>query len=217
MSIAGSETVGSRPRRPGELTPTNRDLLERVRNPDDHDSWQEFFDLYRKLIHRAAIKAGLSEAEAEEVVQQTMIGAARRMENFRYQPERCSFKGWLMHLTRGHILNCIKRRRTQAKWFEPMVEAGSVEEIPDSQAEAVFEAMWTEEWHDYLRSAAESRVRRNTDPAHYEIYHLRFVQNMPIKEVSERLCVFPLSVRVVSHRVAQKVRREVERDEQKLL
>src|SRR6185369_14809509 len=84
---------------PDELAPTRHTLLERLRDLDDHASWQEFFDTYWKLIYCAAIKFGLPHADAEDVVQETVIGVARRMETFRYEPEKCSFKGWLMHIT----------------------------------------------------------------------------------------------------------------------
>src|SRR5688572_2328171 len=86
--------------RPPELIPTRHTLLERLRDLNNHASWEEFFNLYWKLIHGAAIKMGLTEQEAEEVVQETMVGVARRMETFRYEPQKCSFKGWLMHVTR---------------------------------------------------------------------------------------------------------------------
>jgi DNA-directed RNA polymerase specialized sigma24 family protein len=93
------------------------------------------------------------------------------MESFRYEPERCSFKGWLMHVTRGHIKDSLRRRRTQARWFEPMdtAEAGLVEEIADEGAERRFEAAWSKEWENQLLTAAERRVRSAISPQHYEI------------------------------------------------
>src|SRR3954462_12547982 len=100
--------------RPSELAPTRATLLERLRNLDDHASWQDFFDTYWKLIYCAAVKSGLSDHEAEEVVQETVIGVARKMETFRYEPQICSFKGWLMHVTRRRIIDHLRKRRTQA-------------------------------------------------------------------------------------------------------
>ncbi len=59
--------------------PTRPSLLRRLKDTEDHQSWQEFHDLYAKLIFRFAIKAGLNEDEAQEVVQDTMIGAAKNL------------------------------------------------------------------------------------------------------------------------------------------
>ena len=102
------------PRQPSRIQPppTRRSLIERLRDFDDQPSWREFFDTYWKLIYGAAIRSGLSDQEAEDVVQETVIGVARKMPEFQYNPEVCSFKGWLMHVTRCRIADRFRRRRT---------------------------------------------------------------------------------------------------------
>ena len=52
-----------------ELIPTRWSLLSRLKDAADAESWQEFFDIYWRLIYRAATKSGLTDAEAQEVVQ----------------------------------------------------------------------------------------------------------------------------------------------------
>jgi hypothetical protein len=42
-------------------------------------SWQEFFDTYWRLIYTVATKAGLSDAEAQDVVQETVISVANNV------------------------------------------------------------------------------------------------------------------------------------------
>jgi RNA polymerase sigma-70 factor (ECF subfamily) len=146
---------------------TRQSLLERLRDLNDHDSWREFFSIYGKLIYRAAIKAGLSHDEAEEVLQETIIGVARRMETFRYEPETCSFKGWLMHLTRCRVIDCLRKRRTQA-----LLLPFEHEDIPEVAAADAFERMWLEEWRQNLLNVADQRVRRKINPGHYQIFSL---------------------------------------------
>jgi len=72
--------------------PTRRSLLSRLRQWDDQESWQDFFSTYSKLIYGVALRAGLAEAEAEDIVQETVISVARQMPNFRYDPAQGSFK-----------------------------------------------------------------------------------------------------------------------------
>ena len=60
-----------------------------MRLRDDDASWQEFFDIYWRLIHRFALKAGLTEDEAIDVVQDTVITVSRNMPGFRYEPANC--------------------------------------------------------------------------------------------------------------------------------
>ena len=47
--------------------PTRRSLLSRLKNREDQESWQDFFDTYWKLVYGVAIKAGLTDQEAQEV------------------------------------------------------------------------------------------------------------------------------------------------------
>ena len=51
-----------------EFIPTRDTLLVRLRSWQDQQSWKEFFDIYWRLIYRAARRAGLPEAEAQDVV-----------------------------------------------------------------------------------------------------------------------------------------------------
>jgi len=63
----------------GGLLATRRSLVERLGNWDDRARWQEFFDTYWKLIYSAARKSGLTDAEAQEVVQETVITVAKNV------------------------------------------------------------------------------------------------------------------------------------------
>src|SRR5207302_439337 len=89
---------------------TRASLLERLKDVEDQVSWQRFFDLYSRLIQRVAFKAGLSDAEAQEVLQETVISVARHISGFRYDPKVCSFRTWMLRLTRWRIINQIGKR-----------------------------------------------------------------------------------------------------------
>jgi len=65
-----------------ELIPTRQTLLGRLKDLNDQQSWQEFFDTYWKLIYRTAVKTGLTHEEAEDVVQNTVMNVSKKMPNF---------------------------------------------------------------------------------------------------------------------------------------
>ncbi|HVE15397.1 MAG TPA: sigma factor, partial [Chthoniobacterales bacterium] len=62
---------------------TRRSLVERLANRSDRRIWQEFFDTYWKLIYSVARKSGLSDAEAQDVVQETIITVSRKIDKLR--------------------------------------------------------------------------------------------------------------------------------------
>src|SRR5947207_5593760 len=89
---------------------TRRSLVDRLVNWDDQKRWQEFFDTYWKLIYSAARKAGLTDAEAQEVVQETVITVAKKIDKLKYDPAIGSFKGWLLQITRWRIVDQFRKR-----------------------------------------------------------------------------------------------------------
>ena len=194
-----------------ELVPTRRTLLERLRDLDDQESWQEFFSTYWKLIYCATVKAGLSDAEAEDVVQETMIGVARRMPEFRYDPEVCSFKGWLMHVTRRRIIDVHRKRQRQPQRLETWpADTGNGEpglHVPDLAAEEAFASIWDEEWERNLVDSAMDRVKRTVRPEHYQIFFLHSVKAMPARDIGKLMGVSAAKVYVVQHRVGHLVKR----------
>src|SRR5690349_3903919 len=90
---------------------TRESLLSRLKNSEDHESWRQFFDIYWKLIYSVALRAGLTETEAQEVVQDTVVAIAASIKEFRYSPEKASFKTWLGQITRFRIANQFRKRR----------------------------------------------------------------------------------------------------------
>src|SRR5687767_3382272 len=93
-----------------EFLPTRLTLLSRLKDLGDSASWQTFFDTYWRLIFSVARKAGLSEAEAHDVVQETIIAVSKQMPGFRYDRARGSFKSWLLTITHRRIHDHLRKR-----------------------------------------------------------------------------------------------------------
>ncbi len=93
-----------------EPIPTRASMLQRLKDPADRTTWEEFHRTYRGLIHGVARRAGLNETEAEEVVQETLIAVAGKMPGFTYDPVKDSFKGWLLQITRWRIADQFRKR-----------------------------------------------------------------------------------------------------------
>src|ERR1051325_11906744 len=94
-----------------DTLPTRKTLVKRLKNLEDDQSWRDFFEKYWRLIYAFAVKSGCTNAEAEEVVQETVISVARKMPDFQYNPGMCSFKGWLMHMANWRVIDQLRRRK----------------------------------------------------------------------------------------------------------
>jgi RNA polymerase sigma factor (sigma-70 family) len=192
--------------KPDDLIPTRQSLLSRLKDWEDGESWQDFFDTYWRLIYGMARKAGLSDAEAHDIVQETVISVARKIDGFRYDPAVCSFKSWMLQLTRWWIINQLKRRQRDAGNL-PSDEDGTATRIPDP-TEFDLEAIWDEEWEQNLLAAALERIKSRVDAEQFQIFDLYCVANWPAPKVARTLSVSIGRVYLAKHRIGALLRKE---------
>jgi RNA polymerase sigma factor (sigma-70 family) len=193
---------------------THASLLERLRDLEDQDSWQQFYTTYRRLIFSFALKHGLAATEAEEVVQETVISVARNLPEFRYDPARCSFKTWLFKLTMWRIQDQLRKRRPEIKSVHrPAGETDrtpTVERVPGPEGERLT-ALWEEEWKKDLFERALERMKPQVDEKHFQIFDLYAVQGWPARDVARSLGVSVARVYLIKHRVGRLLATEVHR------
>ena len=101
---------------------TRPSLLGRLKAGDDTKSWEEFYRIYGKLVRDFTLQAGLSAAEADEVVQETMIATARHLPEYQYDPKKCRFKTWLLNQTSWRIKDKLKKRRRESAFIPGSTE-----------------------------------------------------------------------------------------------
>jgi len=197
-----------------DLIPTRRSLLIRLKNPEDRESWQDFFDTYKKLIYGVAIKAGLTDAEGQEVVQETLIAVARKMPGFEYDSRIGSFKGWLLHTTRWKITDQLRKRCREAGAFgagrKTSTRTSTVERIPDP-AGFDLEAEWDREWEKNIFDAAIERVKKHVKAKQYQIFDLYVIKQWPVQKVARTLGVNTGQIYLIKHRISALIRKEIRR------
>jgi RNA polymerase sigma factor (sigma-70 family) len=194
--------------------PTRQSLLSRLRDCEDQQGWREFFDSYWRLIYNVARHAGLDDATAQDVVQNTFIYLARRMPKFQYDPGRHSFKSWLRHVTRSRI--SVYRRRAMCK--EPPLPELSLEDedvkvwesIPNPGPDA-FDEVWQREWEQNLLKTALLRIRPKVSAQQLMIFELAALGEVPLKQVARKLEISLMQVYLARHRVGKLFKAEVER------
>ncbi|HEY5914079.1 MAG TPA: sigma-70 family RNA polymerase sigma factor [Verrucomicrobiae bacterium] len=203
-----------------EFLPTRRSLLTRLKDWDDQEGWREFFETYWKLIYSVALKAGLNETEAEDLVQDTVLVVARKMKNFHYDPAVGSFKNWLLLNVRSRIVDHLRRRRRRIVTACPAPEETArtplVERQPDPDANRL-EAVWEEEWNRRLTEVVLDRVKLQVSARHFQIFDLYVLQAVPLRQIKETLGVSTAQVYVTKHRISALLRKEVQRLEAKML
>ncbi len=200
--------------------PTRASLLSRLKNLDDADSWKTFFDTYWKMIYSVARRAGLNDAEAQDIVQETIVSVAKSMPEFRYDPKIGSFKGWLSNVTRRRIIDRLRKREYQkdGERFprEERLRTSLAEEQVDP-AGLELESMWESEWAIHAMETAMEKAKRQVSSAHYQIFLLHVVKSMPARQVAKKLDVKLPEVYFAKYKVGRLIRKEIKQLEQQMI
>jgi len=195
-----------------DLIPTRQSLLSRLKDQSDNESWKVFFDTYWSLIYNAAIKAGLTDAEAQDAVQETVISVMKSMAEFKYKTTHGSFKSWLLQLTTWRIYDQFRKRQKDIQpprnSSDTSTGTNIIEKIPDTAGQAL-EAVWDEEWEKNLMDAAIERVKRRVDSRQYQIFDLYTLKAWPVAKIARTLHVSAGQVYLAKHRIGSLIKKEI--------
>jgi RNA polymerase sigma factor (sigma-70 family) len=213
-----------------EFIPTRASLLGRLKDWGDEKSWQEFFDTYWRLIYGVALKAGLSDAEAQDVVQETLLTVAKKVGQFKSDPALGSFKGWLLLITRRRIADQLEKRGKLPQTVQisgapgasavPSASAddatrtSTLERVPDP-ATFNLDACWEEQWQKNLLRAATEKVKSVVSPKQFQIFELYVLREWPVGKVARVLSVSAGQVYLARHRVSRLLKQEIARLEKR--
>ena len=192
--------------------PTRQTLLSRLKNWDDQSSWREFFNLYWRLIYGVARHAGLSEAEAQDVVQETIITVAKQMPQFRYDKSKGSFKSWLRKTAHWRIQDQFRRRqRSQCLTNDSSSGDSDVIQPEATIDNGSFDSLWDAEWKQNLIAVAVDRIKKQVTPKEFQVFDLCTNKEWPPARVARALHLFRPQVYYLNKKVTGLIEREAAR------
>jgi RNA polymerase sigma-70 factor (ECF subfamily) len=162
------------------------------------------------------------------VVQETAIGTAKHLPEYRYDQKVCRFKTWLLNLASWRIKDQLKKRRKAAGFAGELPGSGrakladedssrteTVNRVPDPSSISL-DALFEQEWRKNLFAAALERVKDGFSLKQFQIFDLLVIQEWPAAQVAKALGVGLANVYVCRHRISKAVKKEVLRLETQL-
>jgi len=194
---------------------TRKSLIARLDNWEDQRTWDDFYKTYWKLIYAVGLKAGLRSDEAFDVVQETILSIAKQSKKNMYDPEKGSFKAWLMNMTRWRINDQFRKRKKDtamniSEWDDEGQRTSMIERIEDPRS-ATLERLWDVEWKKNLADAALARVKAQVSPKQYQIFDCYVLREWDASKVQESLGVSMSQVYLAKHRVGKILKKELAR------
>ena len=193
------------------LLETRSSLIQRLKATINGESWEEFFHTYWELIYNVARRAGLSEADAQDIVQETILKVHNSLDRFEYNRKRGTFKGWLRTVTRSRLNEFLKKQQRRPALNQPLEEAADeLQNLEDPEGPEI-EKIWDEEWNRNLIQAALSRTKKLSSPKQFQIFKCHYIDEWTVRETCRTLGVNAAQVYMAKQRVGKIFREAVER------
>jgi len=188
---------------------TNSSLLRQIKSLSNAPGWTVFYETYGPLVDRFAMKFGLTSAEREDVIQNTMIQVAKNMPEFNYDRQRGSFKSWLFRSAKWKILDTLRGRPRNTFDFQRNSYGDDPAPAPWEPSVSVFEELWNGEWQQQLLRDALEIVRKNVSEVHFQIFCLNVLEEMPASKVAEMVGVRTAHVHLVKCRIGRLIKKHL--------
>jgi len=196
----------------GAYAKTRKSLIARLDNWEDQKTWDEFYQIYWRLIYSVAVKAGLRSEEAFDCVQETILSIAKQSKKNLYDPEQGSFKTWLMNMTRWRINDQFRKRKKDTAMaggeWEDERKTAMIDRIEDPNGD-VLSRVWDMEWKKNLADAALARVKAQVSPKQYQIFDCYVMKQWDAKKVQDQLDVSMAQIYLAKHRVGSVLKKEL--------
>lgn len=192
------------------LLETRSSLIQRLKATINGESWEEFFHTYWELIYNVARRAGLSEADAQDIVQETILKVHNSLDRFEYNRKRGTFKGWLRTVTRSRLNDFFKKQQRRPALNQPLEEAADeLQNLEDPEGPEI-EKIWDEEWNRNLIQAALSRTKKLSSPKQFQIFKCHYIDEWTVRETCRTLGVNAAQVYMAKQRIGKIFREAVE-------
>jgi RNA polymerase sigma-70 factor (ECF subfamily) len=193
------------------LLETRSSLINRLKDTINGESWEVFFNTYWELIFSVARRAGLSEADSQDIVQETILKVHKSLDRFQYNRERGSFKGWLRTITRSRLTEHFKKQQRQPQTQQPREdEDDPLANLADPQGPEL-ERIWSEEWSRSLIQRSLAFLKQQVSLKQYQIFKCHCIDEWTVKEVCDALNVNAAQVYMAKQRVGKIFAAKLER------
>ncbi|MCH2142839.1 MAG: sigma-70 family RNA polymerase sigma factor [Phycisphaerales bacterium] len=188
-----------------DVTRTTTMLLEGLGQPDDDAAWTTVDRRYRPIVTGMARRLGLTDADAADVAQETMVRVLGEYRDGRYDRERGRLRTWILAIARTKIAD-IHRKRGVRK------EARGESAILTTPTEAEMEDLWaTERRMVILRAAlADLQATSNLSARSIQAFEMLVFHKRTVEETSEALDMSANDVYLARSRITKKLREVVE-------
>lgn len=169
---------------------------------DREVGWNEFAEKYSRVIAGFARNAGLRSQDADDVLQDVLMGFFRVSADFAYDPAKGRFRGYLKRVTLNAIRSRHRRRRPDLN-LDPDWELPAMDQSTD--------AIWDRQWTEQLLNRAMDQVRESVEDRTWKAFELYGMRGTAVDAVADDTGMTAEAIRHAKMRITKQIREIVNR------
>ena len=187
------------------LPKTRPSLIARIQDPSEVQAWSELVEIYAPVIYRFARRAGLQDADAQDLTQEVLEVVAGSVADWNANPSKGSFRGWLYGITRNKLRRFWERQQRDVRASGNSDVARLLAAQPADDGAGA----WDNEYRHQLFDWATTQVRGEFSETTWQAFWQNTVQRKEVKEIACLLGITPGTVYVYSGRVMRRIKQQI--------
>jgi RNA polymerase sigma factor (sigma-70 family) len=187
------------------MNDTPLSLLERLRQEPDEASWRRLVDLYTPLVRQWLRSQGVTDADADDLVQEVLGVLVREIAGFEHSRQRGAFRHWLRSVTLNRLRGYWRAKRRG----QPGANGDKVpdlDEIADPDGE--LSRRWDREHDEHVARRLLELLEPEFAPPTWQAFKRQALDGSRPADVAAELGMSVNAVLIAKSRVMRRLRQE---------
>lgn len=182
---------------------TRQTLLLKIRDQYDDSAWEEFVKFYRPYIYRVIQNLQVNTSDREDVIQEVMLIAWKKLPEFEYDNSKGRFRSWLCTVARRTFIAMEDKKRKGEVFEDSLINEQLTQGI-----DCEVEELSRKEWQRHVAEMAWQNVSKKFDTQVTEAFK-RLASGEKGEDVAQELGLSQNSVYVYKKRVQAALQKEI--------
>lgn len=185
---------------------TRPSLILRLGDPADDAAWMEFLQIYEPTLFQLAARWGLQDADAAEVVQETLLAVTNAIPKFKSEGDG-AFRGWLAKIVRNKLADHLAKRSKQERGSG---DSNVLRWLDQQACETSPESIWDWQAKRQIFAWAADCLRNQVSASTWDAFYRTSVCGESVADVAKDLGIREGMIYVARSRVMARLRKAVQ-------
>ena len=185
---------------------TRYTLLDRLKNEDDQQAWEDFKAYYDPFILIMLSKFNIAHSDKDDLVQEILLSLWKSLKQFNPNDQRAKFRTWFSQIIYRRSMDFYRKKSRSDKNVE------SVKEDPTqlkSFTEPEIEKVFQKEWEAHIVNVALDNISPMFSGKAIDVFKMA-MKNIDTNTIAENFDLKPNTVIQLKNRVKNRLVKEIQ-------